>query len=349
MFGLKSKTSSAPPIWKTPWVHGLLVFCGVLLALAALIETYRVVDRYANRVVKDQPVPARIELKNTPRWLDRSIVSGILKEAQDFATHDDPTRLRILNPLDKSVLDDLRANYSANLSRNANAWLKSITKIQRVLDRKQNVQTIEIYAEYRRPVAWVGIPFRGDARITDLKFASDPIRLLDPQNQSHIAYYLIDEEFVQLPGVYDANDVAHINFLKLYGIDQNPPGPGAAFTVPELSAGMQLLKKLETQPFAHQISLINLSNYNSRLAPLEPQIVLNTVFGSRILWGRPIGSEKFWDISAGAKIKTLLGLFAQFNRIDAQRDAVDIHTEQIRVPKLAAQIPDAPPPVSAHG
>ena len=55
-----------------------------------------------------------------------------------------------------------------------------------------------------------------------------------------------------------------------------------------------------------------------------------------IWWGRPIGQEKYYEVAAAAKVKTLGELNLQFGRIDAGRDYVDIRTENIWLPRVAS-------------
>ena len=112
-------------------------------------------------------------------------------------------------------------------------------------------------------------------------------------------------------------------------------------------AGMQADGSAAKQKFAPQIAAIDISNFNGRVDEHAPWIVLETVFPTAagtprvVQWGRPIGQEKYYEVQANAKIKALKEVYARFNRIDANRDYVDIRSDVLRLPKVAVQ--PAPP------
>ena len=111
----------------------------------------------------------------------------------------------------------------------------------------------------------------------------------------------------------------------------------------------ELCALLHAQRFASQIDAIDMTNYKGRRDSRQLWIVLNTIWPSDvdpsrprvIQWGRPLGEERFYDVSAATKLKALNQIFLRFNRIDANRDYVDIHTEQIWIPKQIAPSDDA--------
>jgi hypothetical protein len=338
-------------LYKTPWVRGFLIICGVLLLVAAGIEGYKRLDRYANDAVEKRAaqLPVSIQLKDTPAWLDPAILSDILQTTVDLARRDEATFQRFQNPLDSGILDEIPAQYAAHLSDRANAWLKRINRIQRVADAAHNQQRIEICAEYRKPVAWVAVPVLASGeRIATAKAMGDLAQCRDRQVQRR--YCLVDADLVRLPGDYsEADRKAMAGLMAIYGVDEEVPRPGAAWGAPELVAGLKLAETLKGEPYAGQIRAINVSNYTARIRADWPQITLETVWLTpeqlprMVYWGRPVGEHSFYEVSTEAKLKALGNLFARFSRIDAGRDYVDIRTEQIRVPKLAAQGDDAGP------
>ncbi|HVX87154.1 MAG TPA: hypothetical protein VH253_20385 [Phycisphaerae bacterium] len=318
-----------------PWVRGLLTLAIVLLLIAGMIEGYRrVVDRYATRVVETQSekIAVTAKLMNTPPWLDAGILNSIIGETAALAQRDLATYDRFRNPLDQDILREIHDNYLAtdqngvnHWAKDNNAWIKKITRIERVISPDRKSQVIEIFAEYRKPAAWV---------------------------ESAGKCYLIDDQRVRLPGVYTlAERKASGKLMMINGVDL-PPGDTGAPAVPvpsktwdtdDLAAAMTLLPLLQNQPYAPQILAIDMTNFQGRKDKLQPWIALDTDrvasdgSASRVLWGRPPGKTTFYDISDAAKLKALSMLFLKYNRIDAGYDFVDIHTEQVMVPSATAQ------------
>jgi hypothetical protein len=320
-----------------------------LVLVAAGIEGYRRLDRYANHAVEQRAaqLPVSIELKNTPAWLDQAILADILQTTVELARRDEATFQRFQNPMDAGILDEIPKQYATHLNDRSNAWLKRITRIQRLPDPQHNQQRIEIYAEFRKPVAWVAVAMLPSGeRIATAKALGDLAQCRDRQVQRR--YYLVDADMVRLPGDYsEADRRAMTGLLAIYGVDEDMPRPGAAWGAPELVAGLKLAETLRGEPYASQIGALNVTNYGARIRADLPQITLETVWLTpdqlprMVYWGRPVGENSFYEVSTAAKLKALESLFARFNRIDAGRDYVDIRTEQVRVPKLAAQAGDA--------
>jgi hypothetical protein len=348
-FKRKSPESSEQSILQTRWFGSLLSFCVLLLIVAGIVEFYWRAERYASQTVKNkfnpdqasaaaqERIPLLCELKNQPAWLDKTIIDQIFNETQEFAARDQATYDRLQNPLDQDILREIAENYTGvdakgvnRWAQRNNAWIRRVVEVRRVIAKDKKSQTIEIYAEYRQPAAWV---------IHEGKC------------------YLIDGEFVRLPGEYSHADRKHAaGLMAITGISlptgaTSVPEPSASWHTPDLVAGMELVKLLFAQRFASQIDAIDMSNHKGRRDSRQPWIVLNTIWPMAadanrprtVHWGRPLGEESFYDVSAKAKIKALNQLFMQYHRIDANRDFVDIHTEQIWIPKApAAGDPHAP-------
>ena len=353
-----------PWSWALPrWMSGLLAVCMVILTVATIYELYRRATNYGGQVVekKSELIPVGIALKNTRPWLSADILSLIRKETEDFARQDDATFRRFQNPTDNAILQEIADRYTARdlggvdrQAVNYNAWVKRITQVRRYVQPDRQAQWIEIYAEYRRPAAVIAVPIdrATGKRLTDFQLIKDPARV------PAMRYYLVDEELTRLPGEYSENVFASMQMMTLYGVDQDVPAPGSPWTAPELAAGLKLAGILAGQPFASQIALINLANFEGRaidpkaVDKTDAHITLLTPYGTEVRWGRAIGEEKFYEIAAGGKIKALTSIFARFNRIDAGRNYVDIRYGQIKVPTTIKTASDAgstaPPTTRPH-
>lgn len=314
------RDDDSPKIWQKPWVKGLLIVCALLAMLAVGIEAYRRIDRYARRSVAQEvaKLPVVLEFKHAPDWLDESLLKMILQEAVAMVRRDEATYAQFQNPMESAVLKKIARYYEDPKNRTVrqNAWIKRIVSIERV--PMARYQKIEITAEFRRPIGWVNYG-----------------------NQ----YYLIDDEGVRLPGEYNDAErnrmgkllvIAGIELPRLEG-EANPdaPAPGKRWETADADAGLALMKILNDQPFRHQIATINVSNFNGRVNKLAPQIVLDTVFNTSVLWGRPARDEQFFEVSLQAKLKALQMIFVKFSRIDAGRPYVDIRLDQVKVPSVA--------------
>jgi hypothetical protein len=118
------------------------------------------------------------------------------------------------------------------------------------------------------------------------------------------------------------------------------PRPSEAWDTPDIAAGMKLIDFLHGQMFVNQIDAIDVSNYHGRRDPHQAQLLLYTIWPSAanpasprvIQWGRPLGEEKFFDVTAAAKLITLNKIYLKYHQIDAGADVVDIHTEQVWIP-----------------
>jgi hypothetical protein len=318
----------------------------VMLSAAALLATvgacaagYIHATHYGRKVVESHLVDARIEIANPPAYLDRGIVNMLLQEAYQLAQKDEETYNRSRNTLDGEILGAYADLYTGTqtadgkpVKRQAvgfNAWMESVTQVRRVVARDKSVQTIQIFARWREPAAWVRV---GDS------------------------LYLIDALGTRLPGEYRVPDRGANKLMVVTGVDlpvtdgkPAVPAPGEGWRTgddgalgDDLAAGMQLAGQLSRQAFAGQIAAIDVANLDGRRDPMAPWIVLDTVWqtgsgtGPRVVWwGRPMGQERYYEVNGESKIKTLNELYRRFSRIDAGRDYVDIRTEVVWLPKLA--------------
>jgi len=325
-----------------PLVRGTVVAGAVAGTVLALAAAYYPIRRYASHVVSTQAVTSSvsIDLAHLPAGMAPELSGLLLDEARRFAgeTTADPITgksiknfTRLQDPLDRTVLADLAGAYQAHMDQRSNAWIKNIVAIHRAYDRHQNQQKITIEAQYRTAAALVE---RGDL------------------------LYLVDDEGVRLPGEMTAAQCAALQsrrvlpLVAIRGSAAALPAPGQAFAAADFAAGMQLLTILAAQPYARQITGVNVANYDGRVDKMAPQITLDTTFGTSVWWGRPAHDETFYEVSLPAKLKTLTRIALRYARIDAAHRYVDIRFEQPRVPVPEPAITqDSRPPATAprHG
>ena len=359
-------------MFQTRWFKALITICGVLLVVALCIEVYSRLEKRGQRIVAAHPIDARIEISNPPPWLDRRIVAHLLDEAYQHVQKDRATYDRARNVLDAALLTEIAGIYTGaqtvdGKDKNGqeigyNAWIKKVTEVRRDLEMDKSQQTIRIYAEWRSPAAWIRVDAPSPATATGTAPATAPA-IATPAS----TFYLIDTEGVRLPGEYHAADRTGAGLMTLTAIEMptadgdTVPTPGNKWTAgkgsvlgDDLVAGMQLVDALTRQRFARQVDAINMSNFKGKKDPQAAWIELETVWrkadGSprTVEWGRPIGEEKYYEVQAPVKIQRLNNFYAQFNRIDAGRDYVDIRFDWTMFPKIASEAPELATP-AAHG
>jgi len=318
-----------------PWRAALLIILLLALAVAAF-QGVRRMERFSAEDVQKRLARASLSIEFASRpthLLDGEIIQSLLKETEIFAHETVPAKnagvqpitnyARLLDPLVEKdvaprpgvspsqletpyVLRELKEHYREHTADRNNAWIDSIDDIRRVYDPKNNVQHIVISAQFRHPAAFV---LQGTS------------------------YYLVDPHGIRLPGEYsEADHKVMSSYLVISNLGESVPPPGEAIHTPEAQTALRLVKLLATQPYASQIAAINMANYDGHLNPMEPHIVLDTIFHTQVLWGRLPEKDDYYEITPPAKLKALALLFTRYNRIDANQPYVDIHLDEVRIP-----------------
>lgn len=318
--------SSITP-WQQPWVRGVLTACIALAILAAVVEGFARLDRYAGELLKKQnKLPLRrLILIHTPPWLSRPIFDDLAREAVDYACNNKqhPEYAAALrNPLNGRILRAIARHFMTHQAEGMNAWIKRVVMIRRVWLAHE--QVIEVYARYRKPAGLV--------KIAD-------------------HYYLISANATRLPGVYLPADVSALKWLiQIRGVNGTLPPPGNKFSMPGIRTGLKLISLLTPEPFARQITAVNVRNLNTPQTAVgkrvAPQIILITHWNTQIWWGLAPGKEGFYEVPASQKLKSLMEIYQHYGRVDAGKPYVDIRSDQVlvpRPPKPAATEPEKIP------
>ena len=319
------RTSLTP--WQQPWVRGVLTACIALAILAAVVEGFARLDRYAGDLLQKQnKLPLRrLILVRTPPWLSRPILDNLASEAVGYACNNKqhPEYAAALrNPLDGRILRAIARHFMTHQTQGMNAWIKRVIMIRRVW--LAHAQVIEVYARYRRPAGLVKMADR---------------------------YYLISAHATRLPGVYLPADVSALSWLiQIRGVNGTLPPPGKKFTMPGIRTGLKLISLLAPEPFAHQITAVNVRNLNTPQTDastrMAPRIILTTHWNTQIWWGLPPGKEGFYEVPARRKLESLMEIYRHYGRVDAGKPYVDIRSDQVltpRPPKPAATEPGKNP------
>ena len=217
-----------------------------------------------------------------------------------------------------------------------NAWISKVIQVRRDMAADKSVQTIQIFAEWRQPAAWV--------RAGDMAYLIDAAGTWLPGDyplKTRQAGRLMTLAGLELP-VADGKSVVPLPGELWRGGASGEAKSGPAGE--DLLAGMKMIGALQGQKYVKQIDAIDLSNFGGRKDAKAAWITLATVFAGDqgvphvVQWGRPIGREKFYDWKAADKLKGATDdIYGRFGRIDLGREYVDIHAEGVRIPHLASQ------------
>ena len=199
--------------------------------------------------------------------------------------------------------------------RSAHPWVAGVIRVQKAFPA-----AITVELQYRQPVAMIQVP---GGRIP------------------------VDLEAVVLPTA----DFSPAD-LELYPLIQNVvPNPvvrpGTAWKDPALMAAVKLAGLLRDQWKPLKLTAISIPrNVSSSAAANDVSLELVTQGGSRILWGRPPGSDHPGELQATQKIKRLENYLAQFGDYGRPNGPYEIDIrhwrENSRRPLVTEQQPSKP-------
>ncbi len=146
----------------------------------------------------------------------------------------------------------------------ASGW---VSQVKRVLPEVDG--TIRIWCEYRRPIAMV----RSKA-----------------DEEDEYLYVAVDKDGVRLPHIY--RDVEEAGWIQILGVESAAPEPGQAYQADDALAAVRLAEIIFRQDFAHQISVIDVTNFRGRKNRRRDHIfLLARGRHEPLIWGSAIGEE----------------------------------------------------------
>jgi len=277
----------------------------ISLASIALVSfgLYKVC-KYVDRNVAYSPEPPKVVLKNRPAWMSDLVAEQICAAARPSGAH---------SALDNRMLRNSKAMLENNIR--TNAWIKQVNQLKL------------IYGQ--RP---------GDTMVLDCDFRV-PVALVHYKN----AYYLVDGDGTALPERYSADQVTRVifgpdgrmNIRVVEGIRSDRPMPGQKWEGDDLASALDMIKVLHGKPYAEEIVKVDVSNFAGRQDGSEAQLVLVTRQNTQIRWGRPVTSTDLAEVPAAEKLRNLQRICAQYKRVDAGQQWVDVRLDQVKCPAVA--------------
>jgi hypothetical protein len=279
-------------------VRQLLVhLLGVVALVGGMAYLVDVTKRYVELNVTGPVGPLRVELVNKPDWMSdflaEQIAATVPKNSSSAFDHD----------LLVHTADALRKN----------PWVSEVRQVRRVYGDRPG-DTLEVDCEFRAPIALV-------------KWGE--------------YYWLVDNDGYLLPEQFTADNLNKISVGRdgrtcirvIQGVHQAPPGPGKKWSGADLSAGLDLVKLFYGKLFLDEVTSVDVANYGGRVNRGNPQLVLDTRYGSQIWWGRPLNTTDFFvEVAPARKLEILRAMVQQHGRIDANQAYVDVRYDDFLVP-----------------
>jgi len=269
----------------------------VVLLVGGLAYLVMVTRKYIETEV---PVPAgqlRVALVNKPVWMSdylaEQIAATVPKNSSSAFDHD--LLVATVKKLQK------------------NPWVAKVNQVRRVYGQQPG-DTLEVDCDFRAPIALV-------------KWGDN--------------YWLVDNDGFVLPEKFTAENLEKItigrdgrtSFRIVQGVHLAPPESGKKWGGSDLAAGLDLVKLFYGKLFLDEVTAIDVSNFAGRVRRADPQVTLQTRYGTQIWWGRPPNSKDFFvEVSAARKLEILRAVVQQHGRIDANQAYVDVRYDDYLVP-----------------
>jgi len=173
-------------------------------------------------------------------------------------------------------------------------WVAKVNHVRRTSDGR-----FEVSGQYRVPFAMV---------------------------QHEAEFFLVDGRGVRLPGTY----LYDPQWRLVQGKAAPPPLPGSQWEGDDLQAGLNVLRVLQSETFANQLTAVLVGNYDGRVDSKESHLELATDrAGGRIHWGSAPGRE-LAENSVEQKLAILRENYRRTGRADAGHPVIDISTSPDR-------------------
>ena len=287
----------AVPLFTAGIQRVLLHLLGVITLVGGMIYLVDVTKAYIEQEVQGPVGPLRVALVNKPVWMSdylaEQIAATVPKNSSSAFDHD----------LLVQTADKLRKN----------PWVAKVNQVRRVYGDRPG-DTLEVDCEYRAPIALV-------------KWGE--------------FYWLVDNEGYVLPEQFKEDTLDKIavgrdgrtSIRVIEGVHQAPPDSGKKWAGADLAAGLELVKLFYGKLFLDEVTAVDVTNFAGRVKRADPQVVLDTRYGTQIWWGRPLNTKDFFvEVPAARKLEILRAVVQQHGRIDANQAYVDVRYDDFLVP-----------------
>jgi len=197
------------------------------------------------------------------------------------------------DPMNASELNRVHEKLAAN------AWVEQVTRIERT-----DGGSVNIWAQYRQPVALI---------------------------ESRDGFHLVDEQGIQLPGLYLSHQAGALALPIVEGVLSQPKREGLQWPGEDVQAGLSLVMLIRNEAYIDQIRSIDVSRRDD-LGRMR--LVMHTINGGMVRWGLPPGSEHPIEPDMRTKLTRLASVYRQRGSIDAGGKVVDVFGAAVFVRRL---------------
>ncbi len=245
----RGKPSGRSPVWL-----GRLFKPAVCIGVVVgLIFAARALEKRVLKTAPGRPERFKVMLHNRDEWMPSSLARRIGSEAipQDADYYD--------HELARKIHDRLLTD----------PWIKNVRRVHKRRGRDDSTAVLDIYADYRRPVARVRTE-RGyvfvDAEGYRLPADEVPrwaVFYEKGSRRSHACYV----SKAEVPPAYNPSK---LHYIVIDGVTTKPPACGQRWDAPDLAEGLKLVNLVLTRPYANQITVVDVRNHAGRINTDEP-------------------------------------------------------------------------------
>ncbi len=233
----------------------LALAIGVIFVAALALLEHRVLTGTA----QEAPSQVRVRLVSSPSWMPTALARRIAGS--------------LLSP---------EANYydkklTAEIQRRAerNPWVRSVVRVEKYLSPQDRCGVVDVAVEFRMPVAKIATPIGYayiDAEAVRLPAEQVPQWAGTAQPQADgpavTTYYLRPDD------APPAAALCRVHYILIDGVASPPPPVGQRWEGQDLADGLRLVEILSTRSYAHQITAVDVRNYEGRItsSSAEPHL-----------------------------------------------------------------------------
>ena len=305
------------------------VLAGVVWAVLLATATVAAVSglRHVERRLYGQDMAGDVEkvfirLRGRPAWLPRLVACDIAAACQ----------MPEIGFYDSGLT---QAVYGAAAQ---SPWVKKVVSVRKSVSADGTEAYIDIACEYRKPVARVWAAGDGVMAPSVAYVDAEGYRLPTAQVPKIIVRQTGLDGQVRIRTFCDGEEIPHgerseAHYPLIDGVYAGAPAVGSHWPGDELAAGLRLVGLIDGKPYASQITVVDVGNYDGRLDPALPHLFMTAQAdrgpATMILFGRfPATDGLDYVVSPARKIDGLdkyasehNGQLAGFNRkLDLQCD-----------------------------